>query len=298
MPIRRVAVILDDQIRPDTAGVYVRRALAGLVEVVHFRPERADAIPRTGFDLYLSVDDDTEHRLPPELHPRAYWAIDTHRDFAARLRRSAGCDLVFAAQRDGAERLRAAGIESATWLPLACDPAVHRKHDVPKQYDVAFVGHIFPGPRDELLQAIAREFPGHFIGRAFFDEMARVYSASRVVFNRSLRNDVNMRVFEALACGSLLVTNDLAENGQDELVQDRVHLATDREPGEMLEIIAYYLAHPDEREAIAAAGRAEAVGRHTYRHRMERLLAEAIAAVGAEGDDSPQRTRRSQSGMP
>src|SRR5207302_6229502 len=132
-------------------------------------------------------------------------------------------DFVFAAQRDGAERLRAEGIESATWLPLACDPAIHRRHEVPRAYDVAFVGHIFPGPRDELLQLIAREFPGHFIGRAFFDEMARIYSASRVVFNRSLCNDVNMRVFEAPACGSLLVTNDLAENGQDELFRDRVH---------------------------------------------------------------------------
>ncbi len=72
MPIRRVAVIFDDRNRPDTAGVYVRRALAWLVEVVHFPPERAGAIPRTGSDLYLSIDDDPEHRLPPELHPRAY----------------------------------------------------------------------------------------------------------------------------------------------------------------------------------------------------------------------------------
>ncbi len=280
MPIRRVAVIFDDRLRPDTAGVYVRRALAELVEVVHFRPEDAEAIPRSGFDLYLGVDDDTEHRLPAELRPRAYWAIDTHLDFAARVRRSADCDLVFAAQRDGAERLRAAGIASADWLPLACDPGIHRRHEVIGEYSVAFVGHIFPGPRDELLQAIARTFPGHFIGRAFFDEMARIYSASRVVFNRSLRNDVNMRVFEALACGSMLVTNDLADNGQADLFRDRVHLATYREPGEMLEVIAYYLAHPEEREAIAAAGRAEAVGRHTYRHRMERLLAEAERRLG------------------
>ena len=280
MSIRRVAAIFDDRLRPDTAGVYVRRALAELVEVVHYRPEPAGAIPRSGFDLYLSVNDDTEHRLPPALRPRAYWAIDTHLDFAARLRRSADCDLVFAAQRDGAERLRAAGIASAEWLPLACDPGVHRRHEVPGQYSVAFIGHIFPGPRDELLQAIARTFPGHFIGQAFFDEMARIYSASRVVFNRSLRNDINMRVFEALACGSMLVTNDLADNGQAELFRDRVHLATYREPGEMLEVIAYYLAHADEREAIAAAGRAEAVGRHTYRHRMERLLAEAERRTG------------------
>src|SRR4051794_29969537 len=128
MSIRRVALIFDDRIRPDTTGVYVRKALAGLVEVFHFQPGQADEIPSSGFDLYLSIDDDTEHQLPDSLHPRAYWAIDTHRDFSARFARSVLCDLVFAAQRDGAERLRNAGIDSAIWLPLACDPAVHRKH--------------------------------------------------------------------------------------------------------------------------------------------------------------------------
>jgi hypothetical protein len=38
MSIRRVAVIFDDRLRPDSAGVYVRLAPAELVEVVHFRP--------------------------------------------------------------------------------------------------------------------------------------------------------------------------------------------------------------------------------------------------------------------
>src|SRR5262249_58432752 len=118
-------------------------------------------------------------------------------------------------------------------------------------YDVGFVGHTCPGPRDELLALIRRAFPRHFVDRAFFDEMARIYSASRVVFNRSIGNDVNMRVFEAVACGSLLVTNDLAENGQAELFTDGVHLVSYREPGEMIEKIAYYVAHDEPREAIA-----------------------------------------------
>src|SRR5437868_1252414 len=118
MAIQSVALIFDDRLRPDTTGVYVRRALAQLVEVVHFQPDQSHLIPAAGFDLYLSTDDDTEHRLPNHLRPRAYWAIDTHRDFPARVERSVPCDVVFAAQRDGAERLRAAGIDSATWLPL------------------------------------------------------------------------------------------------------------------------------------------------------------------------------------
>jgi hypothetical protein len=56
--------------------------------VVHFQPSQAELIPRAGFGLYLSIDDDTEHRLPGHLRPRAYWAIDTHRDFDARLART------------------------------------------------------------------------------------------------------------------------------------------------------------------------------------------------------------------
>ncbi len=86
-----------------------------------------------------------------------------------------------------------------------------------------------------------------------------------------------MRVFEALACGSLLVTNDLTENGQAELFQDGVHLATYREPEELLDKLAFYLEREATRENIAAAGRAEALLRHTYRDRMECLLKEAEA---------------------
>jgi glycosyltransferase involved in cell wall biosynthesis len=279
MNIQRVALIFDDHIRPDTTGVYVHRALAELVDVVQFQPGQGEDIPVSGFDLYLSIDDDTEHRLPDALRPRAYWAIDTHRDFPARFQRALASDFVFAAQRDGAERLRAAGVSSASWLPLACDPEIHCRHDVPTQFDVSFVGHTCPGPRDELLELIRRNFPNHFIGQAYFDEMARIYSASRIVFNRSIKNDVNMRVFEALACGSLLVTNDLTDNGQAELFQDGVHAVMYREPHELRDKIRYYLAHEEERETIAAAGRAEALAKHTYRHRMERLL-EQVAGSG------------------
>jgi 2-polyprenyl-3-methyl-5-hydroxy-6-metoxy-1,4-benzoquinol methylase len=70
----------------------------------------------------------------------------------------------------------------------------------------------------------------------------------------------------------LLVTNDLNDNGQSELFQDGVHLATYKEPEELLEKLGYYLARDAVREQIAAAGMAEALAKHTYRHRMERLL--------------------------
>ena len=74
----------------------------------------------------------------------------------------------------------ARGSHSAAWLPLACDPEIHRKHDVAKQYDVAFVGNVFPGPRADLLELIRRRYPNSFVGQCYFEEMARTYSAARI----------------------------------------------------------------------------------------------------------------------
>jgi spore maturation protein CgeB len=143
------------------------------------------------------------------------------------------------------------------------------------------VSHVHSACSDHLRRLQSR-FRNTFVGRRYFDEMARTYSASRVVFNRSIRNDVNMRVFEAVACGSLLMTNDLRDNGQEELFRDGVHLATYREAEELIEKVEYYLAREAVRERIAAAGRAEVLARHTYRHRMERLLEEVEKKIPAK----------------
>jgi O-antigen biosynthesis protein len=299
MEIRRVALIFDSAQRPETTGVYCRRALERLVEVEHFQPGELDRVPREGFDLYLNIDDGLRYHLPTDLRPCAWWAIDTHLDFAWALQKARGFDLVLAAQRDGAAELLRAGITSASWLPLACDPEIHGRHEVAKLYDVAFVGHVFPGPRADLLNLIRRKYPDSFIGQCYFEEMARTYSAARTVFNRSIRNDVNMRIFEALASGSLLLTNELTHNGQGELFRDGVHLAVYRESDDLLDKIAFYLARESLREKIAAAGRAESLEKHTYYHRMQQLLmnAEGVMATVAvplpmarvRPDPSPER---------
>jgi hypothetical protein len=270
----RAALIFDNKARPETTGVYCRRALGQLVEGEHFLPRELARIPREGFDLYLNVDDGQEYRLPADLRPSAWWVIDTHLNLDWCLTKARDFDCVFAAQKDGAERLHGEGIASAAWLPLACDPELHARQGVEKESDVCFVGNVFPGPRADLLDLIRKRFPSTFVGQRYFEEMARMYSASRIVFNRSIKNDVNMRVFEALASGSLLITNDIGDNGQAELFEDGVHLATYRSADELLDKIEFYLARQEVRERIAAAGRQAVLARHTYRHRMERLLQE------------------------
>jgi O-antigen biosynthesis protein len=266
----RVALIYDDRDRPETTGGYCLRACRELAHTIHARPDETGSLNPAEFDLFIRVDDGLEYQLPAMLRPLAWWAIDTHLNFDRCLAQARVADLIFAAQRPGTEAMRRAGIASAEWLPLACDPAVHRPHEVAKRFDVTFIGNLFPGPRAELIELMGRHFPSHYVGRAYFDDMALIYSESRTTFNRSIRDDLNMRVFEALACGSLLATNDLPpESGQSELFRDGSHLASYRDPEELLDKIRFYLTRPETRTKVERAGREEVVAKHTYRHRME-----------------------------
>lgn len=275
MGIRRVAVIFDNKLRPETTGSYCLRALEELVETVHFLPEQVEQIPTEGFDLYLNIDDGLRYRLPRQLRPAVWWAIDTHLDLDWYRKKGPDFDLVYTAQRDGADQLRLAGLSDVTWLPLACDPGVHHPHEVPKQFDLCFVGNLFPGPRADLVALLQREFPSSFVGQGYGEAMTRIYSASRVAFNRSIRNDVNMRVFEALGCGTLLVTNDLTDNGQAELFSEGEHLVVYQDAEELVAKVRWYIDHEQDRNRVAASGRALAHEKHTYRRRMETVLRDA-----------------------
>jgi O-antigen biosynthesis protein len=276
--MRKIGIVFDSTLRPETTGAYCLRALEriadlrGQLAIQHLPPRMLDEVQPGEFDLFIAVDDGLEYRIPEICRPMAWWAIDTHVDFERCLRRGRQADWTFAAQRNGADELRAAGVETSRWLPLACDPDLHGRREADLAFDIAFVGHVFPGRRAELLQRIRSTYPASFVGQKFFEEMALIYSGSRIVFNCSLRDDINMRVFEGLCSGSLLVTNDLSANGLKELFHDGEHLVTYRDEAELFALLGHYLKHPVDRERIAAAGRAEVLARHTYSHRMQELL--------------------------
>ena len=239
-------------------------------------------------DLFLWVDSGNYFSLEGmENLPclKVAYFIDSHLELARHLEMAKAFDVVFVAQRAYLPDFEKAGCRHVHWLPLACDPEIHRPHDLPKRYDVGFVGSLTPyNPRrKELLERLKQHVPVH-VTRCFLEDMARVFSQSKIVFNQCIRNDLNMRVFEALACGSLLLTDEA--DGLSELFQDRKHLVVYRDERELVALAKHYLEHPEEREAIAQAGRAEVLARHTYAHRVEEML-RVIASV-QEGQGQAQ----------
>ncbi len=273
----RVGVVYDNSVRPETTGVYCDRALrelasAGRISAVeHLRPPDLHSSRADQFDFWIVVDDGLDYNLPAHTPPVVWWAIDTHLSFARCEKQARRATWTFCAQKSGAEQLNRVGV-AAEWLPLACDPAVHGQRPGERLRDVAFVGNLIGEERIRLLHLIQARYSNSFQGKAYFEEMAQVYSSARIGFNRSIADDVNMRVFEVLCSGAMLLTNRLAGSGLSELFRANEQIVEYSSEDELFEKLAYYLNHEAERERIAAAGRAAVLARHTYRHRLETIL--------------------------
>lgn len=265
-----------DKLREDTAGVYFERALEETQhEVKHFWLKDAFDV-KAEFDFYLRIDHgDYKDDLPQNLRPSAFYVVDTHlkKPYRKIKEQAKRYDYVFCAQREGAERLKKETGVPAIWVPLGCDPEIHKKLDAEKRFDLAFVGTDGKkNPRVELLKVLARRYPNSFIGKADFRLMPNIYGSAKIGFNYSIKNDINMRIFEVMSCGTMLITNHIKDNGFEELFKPEEHLVIYKNRGELLELINYYLSHDRERDEIARRGHELAISKHTYRDRVREIL--------------------------
>lgn len=228
-------------------------------------------------DLYLHVDSGATWYFPRGIArlscATACYLIDVHIQPKAQLARALHFDYAFSAQRDFVATLRRAGHPQAHWLPLACDPAVHHHYDEPMRYDVGFIGVTGRGyeRRRAILERVAqRRIVNDYTQRVSPEEMARIYSASRVVLNCSLHGEINMRVFEGPATGALLVTDRVGD--LDQLVTDGVHVLMYGDEDEAVTVIEKALDDDDYRQTVAAQGSAYVHAHHTYDKRIETML--------------------------
>lgn len=175
--------------------------------------------------------------------------------------------------------------QKVMFLPHAAEPKVYQNIPTLKKYDVGFIGHVqktknFNGfTRIEFLDRMFKAFPNFYFGTRnpqkpeanMFEDAAGKFRASKIVLNVSIKDDLNMRLFEALSTGSFVLTNWLPTLG--DLFEDGKHLVTYKNLDEAVERADYYIKHDDEREAIAKAGFDEFIAKHTYEHRVREALA-------------------------
>jgi glycosyltransferase involved in cell wall biosynthesis len=257
-------------------------ATPGLTCVYH--DSLFDLSALTPEDLFFFVDPAPAWPLGLESLPclTVAYLIDVHQGLQQRLNMAQFFDAVFIAQKDFLSAFEKNGHSHTYWLPLACDEDIHRVASRERCYDVGFVGSL--GRKDTerhrvLSSVLPRYRTNDFLRYYAPNEMAEVYAQSKIVFNKSINGDVNMRVFEAMASGALLVTDRIA-NGLTDLFQEGTHYIGYDTLEEAIKQIDYFLENDDERKRIAASGQQAALAEHTYSHRWEQIIKESQAAYG------------------
>lgn len=202
------------------------------------------------------------------------YLIDVHQELKSRLDIAQFFDVIFVAQPNYLPDFYSRGILQASWMPLACDPQLHRVQGLERQYEVGFVGKL--GRRGtrryEVLTTVLNKYQTNDYRKYYLPaEMGRVYSQSRIVLNASINGDLNMRVFEAMAAGALLVT-DRIENGLPKLFGEGEHYVGYSSMDEAIEKITYFLSHENERATIAGRAQELVSMAHTYDRRWETVL--------------------------
>lgn len=259
------------------------------LEVFHLVPQ-GDISKFGPMDYHFWVDYgedglpvDHDWKIPDDGGKTIYIASDTHLDNGYRLNRARDFDYVFFNQKDATETFNTPK-NLSHWLPHAAEPQAYPHYEILKKWDICFIGHMQKTKnynnltRLDSLDRMFKEFPNFYFGfrhpafpgKNMFEDAAKKFCQSKIVFNISIKDDINMRVFETMATGSFLLTNWLPT--LDELFEDGKHLVTYRTIDEAIEKAHYYLEHEEEREKIALAGMEEVLSKHTYAKRLDTIF--------------------------
>jgi len=252
----------------------------------------------TGGDMIAA---DTINELKRFGTATVLWTIDAPSNFQPIIDTAPFYDHIFCQGTEAIELLEKAGIRDAHWLPMACDPLHHHSVTVPDfekakyAHDIVFVGSYYP-IRASLFEPIAhfdlaiwgpgwdrldRTSPLKGCIRGLHtlpSEWLKIYSSAKIVLaphyqdpeKRFLVYQASPRIFEALACGAFLIS----DNQRDvfTLFKDGEHLARFDHAMDLVDKVGFYLEHPETRKTIAEKGKAEVIRRHTYIHRIREMI--------------------------
>ena len=202
-------------------------------------------------------------------------------------------DLVISAAPHFVERIRKAGTRSEL-LRLGFEQTIlKRLEPQPKNAELAFVGSVGKDHQQRLalLEELCRKVPISFWGAGADNlppesplrgrvnpplwgyDMYRQLQRSKIALNIHIdmaeQYAANMRLYEATGVGTLLLTD--WKTNLHELFEIGKEVVAYRSTEEGVELVNYYLAHDNEREAIATAGQQRTLSEHSYYHRMQEL---------------------------
>ena len=201
--------------------------------------------------------------------------------------------------------LKSYGAEFCEYLPMAASGGVHRKIELSSEEkefygaDVSFMGAGYPNRHAMFMELT--EFNLNIWGtgwennrklepyvqkqgeRVSIEESVKIYNATKININLHSamssayfdeKGDfVNPRTFEIIACRGFQLVD--ARSLMPELLEPGKDIITFSSLQDLKSKIKYYLENPQEREKIVENGYRKLMESHLYKHRIEKMIADA-----------------------
>ncbi|HKR62467.1 MAG TPA: glycosyltransferase [Thermoanaerobaculia bacterium] len=168
------------------------------------------------------------------------------------------------------------------YMPEGFDASAYAPREVKRDIDVSFLGNAY-GFRRALVRELEEHgvrvttFGSGWSGAGWAKDPVDVFNRSRInlgmggiEYSESLTN-VKGRDFEVPGTGGgMYLTTFNPDLALHFHVGEEIVCYRNRD--ELVELIRWYLAHPDEADAIAERGRARSLREHRWLHRYEKML--------------------------
>lgn len=240
----------------------------------------------------------------------AYWYVENWRHLSYWRDIAPRYDYFFHIQPGAFEQqLDAAGCVHHAFVQTGCDPDLHAPVTLSPEdaahygCDLSFAGagyynrvQFFKGLTDYAFKLWGVDWPDRAFDKLLIDGEQRfdhttfmkIVAGSKINLNlhSSAQHDgvdpkcdaLNPRIFEIAAAGGFQLC-DPCQGLDAHFSEDEV--PTYRSLPELRDKIDHYLAHPEERAAIAQRARERVLAEHTYAHRAQRMLDLIFVAHGA-----------------
>lgn len=141
--------------------------------------------------------------------------------------------------------------------------------------------------RTEIMQLLGEKYPVHLytpgdvsikgvhnMGKAdYYNDAPHIFANSKVNLNitlKSIQTGIPLRAFDIMGCGGFLITN-YQEDYLEYFTPDE-DMVIYYDYGDLMEKVAFYLEHDEERERIARSAQRKVAAEHTYLQRAQIML--------------------------
>ena len=186
-------------------------------------------------------------------------------------------DYIFLGDRKGLDIFRKSGFTRIINIPHhGFSPTFHKKlPHAEKIYDITFIGslnHDIHQQRAQWLYRLAKlsdRYKIQILTNVYAEEYVKILNQSKITFNYTITGAMNMRAYEAAACGSLLFTEKSNTEITDYLTDREDCILYDEHNFE--ELLEYYLKNDNERNRIIDNAYKK-IQNYSYKKLMERIL--------------------------